>query len=88
MMADGSIDEKERAANPSAAFARRFWQNEPDRTGAIRLNSGGWYLSFPDDEAEFLYHLDNLKMRPGEIIQLTAPDGRDLPFRIVSLRAD
>jgi len=85
---DGSIDENERSAHPGAAFARRFWQNEPDGTGVIRLNSAGWFIAFPDDGMEFRYHLDNLKIRLGETVALTTPEGKNLPFRVVSLRAD
>ena len=85
---DGSIDEAARARQPGSAFARRFWQNEADRSGSVVPNSAGWFLAFPDGKDSFRYHVDDLKIRPGETVELTAPDGQKLPFRIVSLRPD
>ncbi len=83
---DGSIDEPARAASPSAAFVRRFWDNEPDRSGAVLRNSNGWNFAFPDEPPDGHYHLDDGAIRPGGSVDLTAPDGTRLPFRVASIR--
>ena len=83
---DGSIDEPARAASPRGAFVRRFWENEPDRSGAVLRNSAGWNLTFPGDPAERPHHLNEAHIRPGAVVELTDPVGAALPFRVVSIR--
>lgn len=83
---DGSVDEAARAAAPRGAFVRRFWDNEPDRAGAILRNSNGWYLSLPGEVAGGHYHMPDVAIRPGGTLALAAPDGMQLPFKVVSIR--
>jgi hypothetical protein len=83
---DGSIDEVARAAEPRGAIARRFWDNEPDRSGAVLRNSSGWNFAFQGEAPDRHYHLDDAPIRPGGTIQLTVPEGVALPFRVVSIR--
>lgn len=83
---DGSIDEPARAAAPRGAFVRRFWDNEPDRSGAVLRNACGWNFAFPGEDAERHFHLEDGAIRPGGSVDLTAPDGARLPFKVVSIR--
>jgi hypothetical protein len=86
LVRDGTVDAAACAAAPRDAFARRFWENEPDRSGAVSRNSKGWNLAFPEDVSGAHYHLGDGAMRPGEMLDLTAPDGTLVPFRVVSIR--
>ncbi|HVV99364.1 MAG TPA: hypothetical protein VHB77_03425, partial [Planctomycetaceae bacterium] len=43
----GLIDQDVLAAEPKGAFVRRFWLNEPDRSGIVRHCEAGWSFEFP-----------------------------------------
>lgn len=83
---DGSIDEAARAATPQGAIARRFWENEPDRSGAVLRNTRGWNFVFPGEAADRHYHLEDTALRPGGMVEMTTPEGTPRPFRVVSIR--
>ena len=83
---DGSVDEAARAAAPRGAFVRRFWENEPDRSGTVLRNSAGWNLVFSGEPGDLNHHLGEDPIRPGAVIELTDAKGRALPFRVVSIR--
>jgi hypothetical protein len=86
LMRDGSIDEPARAAAPRGAFVRRFWDNEPDRSGTVLRNAVGWNFMFAGEPAASHHHLGDVPLHPGSMVELTGPDGAALPFRVVSIR--
>ncbi len=86
---DGLIDEPSISASPAHATVRRFWPNEPDLIGTIVPTPKGWAFAYEpeeDDSAEAVFHLDTHRIRLGEHITLTEPDGRRLPFRVASMQ--
>jgi hypothetical protein len=83
---DGSVDEAARAAAPRGAFVRRFWENEPDRSGTVLRTSAGWNLVFPGESTGAHHHLGEAPIRPGAVLEVKDPEGKTLPFRVVSLR--
>jgi hypothetical protein len=82
----GMIDECALVAQPKGAFARRFWLNEPDRSGVVRHDEGGWALQFPGGERNA--RLDHVPMMPEAVLELAQADGTRLRFRVVSIEAD
>ena len=84
---DGAIDEALLAAAPTLATVRRFWPNEPDISGYIVRDAGGWCFCYEPCKCEAAAcHVDMPKMYLGQCVTLTQPDGRQLPFRVASLR--
>jgi hypothetical protein len=79
----------ERALNewPARATVRRFWPNEPDRSGYVIRTPIGWALSYRigEDDDEAVFHLETHPIRLGEYLTLTEPDGERLPFRVASV---
>lgn len=83
----GLIEERSVEAAPARATVRRFWPNEPDRSGYVIRTDGGWALSCGlGDDDEALLHLDAHPLRLGEQVTLTGPGGARLPFRVASIR--
>lgn len=84
----GLIDERALRLSPAMATAHRFWPNEPDRSGYVVRTPGGWAVSYEPGEAddEAVFHLETHPIRIGEYLTLTEPDGRQLPFRVASLK--
>src|SRR3546814_4320194 len=58
LSSSGEIDNSELAANPKAAFVRRYWPDQPDRSGAICSNTAGWNFEFDGRHAALPGHLD------------------------------
>ncbi len=87
---DGLIDEAARSGQPARATVRRFWPAETDQAGYLVRKGRGWAFSYAlgEDDDESLYHLEAHPIRLGEYVTLTEPDGRRLPFRVASFRAD
>jgi len=83
---DGAVDERACAAAPRSAFVRRFWQNEPDRSGAVQRNSSGWNFTFSDGQPDCRYHLDDGSICTGGTVQVMDQHGTRLPFKVVSVR--
>ena len=85
---DGFIDEQALGHLPAQATVHRFWPNEPDLSGYVIRTPRGWALSYAigEEDDETVYHLETHPIRIGEYITLTEPDGRQLPFRVASLR--
>lgn len=83
----GFIDDKARESDPQRATVRRFWPNEPDQSGYILKVKNGWAFSYAvgEDDDENLFHLENHSIRAGEYLTLTEPNGKQLPFRVVSI---
>jgi hypothetical protein len=84
----GLIDEPELRRSPAMATVHRFWPNEPDMSGYVIRTSGGWAMSYEpgEEDDEAVFHLETHPLRIGEYITLTEPDGRQLPFRVASMR--
>ena len=84
---DGLIDEKALRKSPAMATVHRFWPNEPDMAGYVIRTPRGWAFSYElgDDDDETIFHLETHKLRLGEYLTLTEPDGRQLPFRVASI---
>ena len=84
----GLIDERELAGSPALATVHRFWPNEPDRSGYVIRTPYGWAMSYEPGETddESVFHLETHPIRLGEYLTLTEPDGRQLPFRVASLK--
>ena len=88
--ANDRIDEAALAQHPKMATVRRFWPNEADRSGYLVRNERGLAIAFESAEAdgESLVHLESGMVRLGECLSLRKPDGRIVPFRVVSVRGD
>lgn len=84
----GLIDEEALRHSPARATVRRFWPNERDMAGYVIRTPHGWALSYAPGEAddETVFHLETHPIRLGEYVTLTEPDGRQLPFRVASLK--
>jgi hypothetical protein len=82
--AEGLIDDAAMAKNPAMATVRRFWPNEPDQTGYLVRDGGGWAFSYAigDDEDEKFYRLRTQPLRIGDYVTISEPDGVDYPFRV------
>jgi len=85
---DGLIDEATLRVLPARATVRRFWPNEADMGGYVIRTPRGWAFSYRigDEDDEAIFHLESHPMRVGEYITLTEPDGRQLPFRVASVK--
>jgi hypothetical protein len=85
---DGLIDEQALGLSPAMATVHRFWPNERDRSGYMVRTPAGWAMSYEPGEAddETVFHLDTHRIRIGEYLTLTEPDGRRLPFRVATLK--
>lgn len=85
---EGLIDEEAMRRAPAKATVRRFWPNERDMSGYVISTSRGWALSYRpgEDDDETIFHLETHRMRIGEYVTLSEPDGGQLPFRVVSLK--
>lgn len=84
----GQIDELALGSSPALATVHRHWPNEPDLSGYVVRTPDGWALSYEpgDGDDEAVFHLESHPIRVGEYLTLTEPDGRKLPFRVVSLK--
>lgn len=75
---DGTINPLAYELNPGRATVRRFWPNEPDRTGALGHDPLGWTLIFGQD----IYHMQSPQIALDQRVVIAAPDGQWLPFRV------
>lgn len=87
---DGLIDEEALSQQPQMATVRRFWPNEPDRSGYVVMKPAGWAFSYAlgEEDDESVYHLEAHPLRLGAYVTLTEPDGERLPFRVTRAQAD
>ena len=85
---EGLIDEQALGLSPAMATVHRFWPNEPDKSGYMIRTPSGWAMSYEPGESddETVFHLETHPIRIGEYVTLTEPDGRQLPFRVASLK--
>ncbi len=86
---DGLIDEAALRKTPAMATVHRVWPNEPDMAGYVIRTARGWAFSYRvgEEEDEAVFHLETHRIRLGEYLTLTEPDGRQLPFRIASVES-
>lgn len=84
----GLIDERSLRASPERATVHRYWPNERDLSGYVIRTPRGWAFSYEpgEDDDEAVYHLETHPLELGNYITLTEPDGRELPFRVASLK--
>jgi hypothetical protein len=87
LKATGAVDQAMLALNPKSAMVRRFWPNEPDRSGIVRCNSSGLALIFSEN-AEHPEHLQEARVLAGGTLDVAASDGSKTMFRVVSIRPD
>ncbi|WP_343807962.1 hypothetical protein [Alteraurantiacibacter aestuarii] len=66
---------------------RRFWPNEPDRSGYIIRNDVGWAFSYPFGEVaeNDLFEAIQQDIRPGGELRIFERDGSDMLYRIKSV---
>jgi hypothetical protein len=85
---EGLIDETQMRRAPARATVRRFWPNERDMAGYVIATPRGWALSYRpgEEDDETIFHLETHRLRIGEYVTLSEPDGQQLPFRVVSLK--
>lgn len=88
LSSSGEIDNSELAANPKAAFVRRYWPDQPDRSGAICSNTAGWNFEFDGGHAAARGHLDAAAITRDGIVQVIELDGMRRPFRVISVSPD
>lgn len=83
--ANGLIDVAEFQARPALATVRRYWVNEPDRSGYLIHKKSKWVFSYAlgDADDESLFHLESHSLNLGEYVTITETDGQVLPFRVV-----
>ncbi len=86
---DGAIDEEAFKANQAKAICRRFWPNEPDRTGFVVRARNGWALSFhpaaSDGDATIAIEL--VRLLPGDHVTVGRSGHGRGRFRVVDLRS-
>lgn len=85
---DGSIDGARLSDAPRSAFVRRFWPNEPDRSGMIFPCTSGWTLAFSGEDAGQYCVLEDGPVRPGNVLLVRDPSGERRPFRVLSVQED
>jgi len=86
--AEGLINEASLSANPAQAMVHRHWPNEPDQSGYVIRTPKGWAISYRpgEDDDEAIFHLETHRIRIGDYVTLTEPDGSRLPFRVTNLK--
>lgn len=83
----GAIDATAFRANPAIATVRRFWPGEIGLGGNIAETQRGWIISYRpgEEDDETIHHLETHRLKLGEYISLTEPDGTQLPFRVAAM---
>ena len=87
---NGLIDDAAVTFHPDLATVRRTWPDESDQQGYVVRKPNGWAFSYAlgDDDDEGVFHLESHPLALGDYLTLTEPDGKRLPFRVVSLHPD
>lgn len=85
---DGLVDQAAFDRMPARATVQRLSPAQAVQRGAILKREGRFAFSYAPGDAddEDVYHLENHRMREGEYITLTEPDGDRMPYRVVSVR--
>lgn len=86
---DGTIDAQAQAADPRGATVRRYWPQQPDRSGYLVPQGDGWAFSAsPGGKGECQIRLPNQRFGFDEEVSMIDPDGDSLPFRVAYLECD
>lgn len=84
----GRIDRVAIGRDPTRATVRRFWASEPDSFGTVEALDDGWNLRCRQgggDETTFL--LDRTPLNLNSQVNVSIPEGAQLPFRVASIRS-
>lgn len=83
--AHGVIDSAAYRSSPHQARVRRFWPNEPDRSGAIVHDALGWRFVFRAEAhcPAGIFHLEAPSIALHEHVLIAAPDSEPLPFNVL-----
>lgn len=83
---DGMIDEEAFRENPGIAGFRRFWPNEPDRSGLVVRTENGWALSFRSEvNGEGVVPIDLRRLLPGDEVAIDKYTDGNWRYRVVDL---
>lgn len=83
---DGTIDEEAVQENPGIAGFRRFWPNEPDKSGLVVRTEGGWALSFrPAADGGASIPIELKRLLPGDEVVINKYTGGRWRYRVVDL---
>jgi hypothetical protein len=88
LTSEGHIDTHAWSAWKDACEVTRFWGGEEPERGRLRHVGKGWRFDYDkrdtaDDEPFF--KLDRHTLLPGNYVSITEHDGRQRPFRVVSV---
>lgn len=89
LTADGHLDAAHWRTHAKACTVRRFWGAEAEQHGRLVHHGRHWAFDYDladnaDDEPVF--RLDRHAISEGEYLSVTEQDGRQMTFRIVSVR--
>lgn len=84
---DGCIDRSALEQNPGRATVRRFWASEADTFGIVEPADDRWALQCETGAvggSTFL--LEAVPLKQNESVQVLAPDGTEMAFRVATIR--
>jgi len=85
---DGHISEAEWKKRVADCTVRRFWGDEDEEHGRLRLDGDRWlfdYVEEDTDDDEPIFRLSTHRFVPGEYVSITEHDGVQRAFKIVSV---
>ena len=86
---DGTVDERVLEVTPVMAGFKRFWPNEPDRSGLVVRDGNGWALSCTGaDGREWAVPIEMDRLLPGDRVTIGKQGGGCWLFRVVDLQID
>ena len=89
LTADGHLDAAHWRENAKACTVRRFWGQEAEQHGRRVHHGRNWAFDYDfadDDDDEPVFKLDRHAISEGEYLSVTEHDGRQMTFRIASVR--
>lgn len=86
-----TLDAAQWQAHKAECTVRRFWGAAEEEHGhLVRGRRGNWKFDYDEGEDdaddEPLFKLDRHRLQEGEYVSLTDTDGKQLTFRVVSVR--
>lgn len=83
---DGHLDSAAWAGVRVRCTVRRFWDGD-EMKGKLRHVGSGWRFDYTDgdDDDEPFFKLDKHHIEPGLYVTIREPDGKEQPFRIVTV---
>ena len=85
---DGHLDEQAWDSCRDRCTVRRFWAAESEERGHLVRRGSRWLFHYEGMEAgegEPVFKFDRHSFRPGDYLAVTEHDGRQQPFKIVSV---